>query len=95
MPDVEKSRKPETIGAQAQTHDEPESSEFKSYIRVFKYADKTSRILYSVAFIAAIAAGVTLPLMDLVFGKFVTTFTDFAMGRMTPGHYMSQVSRYA
>ncbi len=41
--------------------------------RVFTYADPTSWVLSTVAFFAAIAAGALLPLMDLLFGKFVTT----------------------
>ena len=47
-----------------------------------------------VAFIAAIAAGTLLPLMDLIFGKFVTTFTGFATGTITPAEYRSQVNKY-
>lgn len=46
------------------------------------------------AFIAAIAAGTLLPLMDLVFGKFVTAFNGFATGSVGPGEYRSQVNKY-
>ncbi|KNG46830.1 multidrug resistance protein 1 [Stemphylium lycopersici] len=41
------------------------------YVRVFTYADRASWMLNIIAFIAAIAAGTLLPLMDLVFGKSV------------------------
>ncbi|RYP77343.1 hypothetical protein DL771_001138 [Monosporascus sp. 5C6A] len=75
--------------------DRPNPSGFKSYMRIFNYADRTSWILYSVAFAAAITAGSALPLMDLVFGKFVTTFNNFAIGAVSPDDYMSQVSRYS
>ncbi|KAF7114780.1 hypothetical protein CNMCM5793_000319 [Aspergillus hiratsukae] len=70
-------------------------SGFKSYMRIFKYADRTSWILYSVTIAAAIAAGSALPLMDLVFGKFVTTFNNFALGAVGPDDYMREVSKYA
>lgn len=32
--------------------------------------------------------------MDLVFGKFVTAFNDFAVGTMDPAEYRSQVNKY-
>jgi len=62
--------------------------------RVFKYADRNTWILNIIAFTAAIAAGVLLPLMDLIFGKFVTTFTGFATGAVTPAQYRSEVNKY-
>jgi ATP-binding cassette subfamily B (MDR/TAP) protein 1 len=65
-----------------------------SYFRVFKYADRMSWILNITSFIAAIAAGTLLPLMDLVFGKFVSTFTGFALGTISPAQYRSEVSKY-
>ncbi|KAF2629041.1 multidrug resistance protein-like protein 1 [Macroventuria anomochaeta] len=64
------------------------------YLRVFRYADKTTWLLNVVAFIAAIAAGTLLPLMDLVFGKFVTAFNGFAVGTIGPAEYRSQVNKY-
>jgi ATP-binding cassette subfamily B (MDR/TAP) protein 1 len=69
-------------------------SGFKSYLRIFSYADRTSWFLYTVSFAAAIAAGSALPLMDLLFGKFVTTFNNFATGTVSPDEYMRQVSYY-
>jgi ATP-binding cassette subfamily B (MDR/TAP) protein 1 len=41
------------------------------YVRVFRYTDRAGWILNIIAFVAAIAAGTLLPLMDLVFGKLV------------------------
>lgn len=75
--------------------DEPKSSGLKSYMRIFSYADKTSWILNSVAFAAAIAAGSTIPLMNLLFGKFVTTFNNFAIGVGSPGYLRREVSKYS
>ncbi|KAF2108830.1 multidrug resistance protein 1 [Lophiotrema nucula] len=65
-----------------------------SYFRVFKYADRVGWTLNICAFIAAIASGTLLPLMNLVFGKFVTTFTDFATGAISPTDYRSEVNKY-
>ncbi|PKX96023.1 ABC transporter ATP-binding protein [Aspergillus novofumigatus IBT 16806] len=64
-------------------------------MRIFSYADRTSWILYSAAIAAAVAAGTALPLMDLIFGKFVTTFNNFALGAVGPDDYMREVSKYA
>ncbi len=61
---------------------------------MFKYADKLSWSLNGVAFIAAIAAGTLLPLMDLIFGKFVTTFTNFGIGILSPEGYRAEVNKY-
>jgi ATP-binding cassette subfamily B (MDR/TAP) protein 1 len=47
-----------------------------------------------VAFIAAIAAGTLLPLMNLVFGKFVTSFVGYGTGSITAGQYRSDVNGF-
>ncbi|KAF7183724.1 hypothetical protein CNMCM7691_004074 [Aspergillus felis] len=91
MSDMEKNQELKPDGGE----DEPKPSGFKSYMRIFKYADRTSWILYSLAIAAAIAAGAALPLMDLIFGKFVTTFNNFALGVVGPDDYMREVSKYA
>lgn len=70
-------------------------SGFKSYVRIFSYADRSSWILFSASCAAAIASGAALPLMDFVFGKFVTTFNNFAIGLVTKDEYMAQVSEYS
>jgi ATP-binding cassette subfamily B (MDR/TAP) protein 1 len=48
----------------------------------------------TIAFICMIAAGTALPLMDLIFGKFVNVFTDFATGKLSPGGYRDEVAKY-
>lgn len=47
-----------------------------------------------VALFAAIGAGSILPLMDLIFGKFITTFVSFSTGVITAAQYRSQVNKY-
>ncbi|CAO2653774.1 Nn.00g031850.m01.CDS01 [Neocucurbitaria sp. VM-36] len=75
--------------------DAPNEAKTKGgYLRVFKYADGKSWTLNIVAFVAAIAAGTLLPLMDLIFGKFVTSFTGFATGALSPAQYRSEVNKY-
>ncbi|KPM39347.1 Multidrug resistance protein 1A [Neonectria ditissima] len=50
---------------------------FADYLRVFSYATKWDFCVYAIASFASIGAGITLPLMNVVFGKLVGQFTDF------------------
>ncbi|KAI6828975.1 multidrug resistance protein [Hortaea werneckii] len=74
--------------------EEGQSAGGQSYVRVFQYADRDSRLLYATSCVAAIGAGVALPFMDLIFGKFVTTFNNFAIGVLSPSGYMSEVEKF-
>ncbi|KAF1988995.1 multidrug resistance protein 1 [Aulographum hederae CBS 113979] len=66
----------------------------KSYFRVFHYADRISWTLNVIAFLAAIGAGTLLPLMDLFFGKFVTSFTNFGSASISPEQFRSRFNEY-
>ncbi|GKT59292.1 ABC transporter [Colletotrichum tofieldiae] len=50
---------------------------FTDYLRVFTYATKWDFFVYVVASVASIAAGVTLPLMNIIFGQLVGQFTSY------------------
>ncbi|KAF2759747.1 multidrug resistance protein [Pseudovirgaria hyperparasitica] len=63
---------------------------FKSYLRVFSYADGFSWFLNVLGTFAAIGSGSVLPLMDLIFGKTVTTFNDFGIGAISPAEFRSR-----
>ncbi|KAK7416686.1 hypothetical protein QQX98_005012 [Neonectria punicea] len=71
------------------THVEPESQrpqrtpKFSDYLRVFSYATKWDFCVYAIASFASIGAGITMPLMNVVFGKLVGEFTDFSKGSST------------
>jgi ATP-binding cassette subfamily B (MDR/TAP) protein 1 len=41
-----------------------------------------------------IISGTVLPLMDLVFGKFVNVFNDFVIGELSPAGYRSKVGEF-
>ncbi|KAF5232808.1 hypothetical protein FAUST_8534 [Fusarium austroamericanum] len=77
------------------TKDEKKDTSFKYYLRVFTYNDQLGWILNGVAFVCMVAAGTILPLMDLVFGKFINVFTDFATGSLSPAGYRTEVSKYS
>jgi ATP-binding cassette subfamily B (MDR/TAP) protein 1 len=48
----------------------------------------------AIAFLAMIASGTLLPLMDLIFGKFVTIFTGFSVGIVTAEKYREEINYY-
>lgn len=41
-----------------------------------------------------IAAGTLLPIMDIIFGKFINAFNDFVNGKLSPAGYRSEVGKY-
>jgi hypothetical protein len=62
--------------------------------RVFTYNDRRGWIMNGIAFFCMIAAGTLLPLMDLIFGKFVNIFNGFITGKLSPASYRHQVGRF-
>ncbi|KAF5003986.1 hypothetical protein FDECE_9486 [Fusarium decemcellulare] len=54
---------------------------FADYLRVFTYATKWDICLYVIASVASIGAGITLPLMNVIFGQLVGQFTEFFKDR--------------
>ncbi|CAK7205662.1 hypothetical protein SEUCBS139899_008441 [Sporothrix eucalyptigena] len=50
---------------------------FKDFIRVFSYAKKIDWLLMVAALLSSIGSGITLPLMNVVFGKLVGNFSSF------------------
>ncbi|PHH58531.1 hypothetical protein CDD80_2199 [Ophiocordyceps camponoti-rufipedis] len=55
-----------------------QTASFKDYRRVFSYASKWDLVAYAAGGLASVGAGVTLPLMNVVFGKLVGNASDFA-----------------
>lgn len=60
--------------------------------RVFRYADRLSRILFILAFGLSIAAGATLPLMTIIFGQFTKKFTNFTTGGGSVSEFQGAVN---
>ena len=50
---------------------------FSDYTRVFKYATRWDIGVYVIATIASLGAGITMPLMNIIFGQLVGQFTEF------------------
>jgi ATP-binding cassette subfamily B (MDR/TAP) protein 1 len=47
------------------------------YLRVFSYATKWDFCVYIVASVASVGAGLTMPLMNVIFGQLAGQFTDY------------------
>jgi ATP-binding cassette subfamily B (MDR/TAP) protein 1 len=62
---------------------------------VFAYANRWDRVLYLISAVCSIGSGASLPLMTLIFGRFTTTFTDFAIGTATPDQFTAVVNQLA
>ncbi|KAK3950540.1 P-loop containing nucleoside triphosphate hydrolase protein, partial [Pseudoneurospora amorphoporcata] len=71
-----------------------EDGSLKSYCRIFRYTDRIGWWTHAAALTCMIASGVLLPLMDLVFGKFVTVFNNFIIGKITPAEFRSSLNEY-
>ncbi|TAQ89536.1 hypothetical protein B7494_g2142 [Chlorociboria aeruginascens] len=50
---------------------------FSDYLRIFTYSTLMDRIILGMAISAEIGTGVTLPLMNIIFGDLVTNFTSY------------------
>ncbi|KAF7560030.1 hypothetical protein G7046_g4121 [Stylonectria norvegica] len=70
-------------------------SSFKYFLRVFTYNDRKGWLMNSVAVFCMITSGTLLPLMDIIFGKFINVFNDFVAGKLSPAGYRHQVGRYS
>ncbi|TQV89939.1 lipid A export ATP-binding/permease protein msbA [Cordyceps javanica] len=68
----------QTITASAP--DQERIAKFKDYMRIFSYGNSWDVAVYVVGALAAAGAGVTTPLMFVIFGSFVNKFTDFTDG---------------
>ncbi|KAI4761868.1 ABC transporter [Aureobasidium sp. EXF-3400] len=63
--------------AQTNTKQTVRTPKISDYLRVFSYATKWDICVYTIASLASIGAGITLPLMNVVFGQLAGQFTDY------------------
>nr|CEG05380.1 unnamed protein product [Fusarium clavum] len=68
----------EKSSSTSETNEQPQRTPHVSdYLRVFSYATKWDFLVYAVASIASIGAGITMPLMNIIFGQLVDQFTEY------------------
>jgi ATP-binding cassette subfamily B (MDR/TAP) protein 1 len=87
-------RETDDISKPSDTENDPQSGGFKSYLRIFSYADSFGWTLNALALVGAIGAGSALPLMDLLFGKMLTTFNDLATGQSSPEQFLDDLDGF-
>ncbi|KAL5614210.1 hypothetical protein BROUX41_000049 [Berkeleyomyces rouxiae] len=87
---------PGGANAEPQPPESPDAQNgsFGDLVRVFAYTDRLGWICNAIAFVCMLAAGTMLPLVDVVFGRFVTTFNDFANKTITASEYRDEVSKF-
>ncbi|KAF7192503.1 Sophorolipid transporter, partial [Pseudocercospora fuligena] len=74
---------------------EPSPSASSAFIRLLSYTTAWDKTLEAVALASALGAGVGMAMVNLIFGKVVTTLLDFTLGRSTPSDFRSDVSSNA
>ncbi|KAI0011133.1 P-loop containing nucleoside triphosphate hydrolase protein [Xylariaceae sp. FL0662B] len=67
----------------------------KSYLRIFKYGNRTDYALEAIGIIAAIGSGVALALVNVVIGQFMTVFGESSLAITTPEELMSNARTLA
>lgn len=72
------SNTPKTVAAAQKQEQLERAATFKDYLRVFTYATKWDYLLMAGAAVASIGAGVTMPLMNVVFGRLIGSFNSYA-----------------
>ncbi|CAK7271764.1 hypothetical protein SEPCBS57363_004789 [Sporothrix epigloea] len=65
----------------------------KDFLRIFSYAKKLDWFLMAAGLFSSLGAGVTLPLMNVVFGKLVGHFSTFPSGGTDPATFQSNLDR--
>ncbi|KAL8387003.1 hypothetical protein RB595_010231 [Gaeumannomyces hyphopodioides] len=64
-----------------------EISAWKAYWRVFRYAGAFEYALLAIAGFAAMGSGVAMASQNIIFGQFVTVFTDFGSGQSASDNF--------
>ncbi|OTA57384.1 multidrug resistance protein [Hypoxylon sp. EC38] len=93
-----KSANAESPPGQDNKTEEPGSASFRSYLlrdRIFTYADPPSWTLNVIALMATIGTGASMPLLDFILGKTVTTFDNFQTDSVDPAKFRSDVAKWA
>jgi ATP-binding cassette subfamily B (MDR/TAP) protein 1 len=87
-------RETDDISKASDPENDPQSGGLKSYVRIFSYADSFGWTLNALALVGTIGAGSVLPLMDLLFGKMLTTFNDLATGQSSPEEFRDDLDGF-
>ncbi|KAG9378441.1 lipid A export ATP-binding/permease protein msbA [Pyrenophora tritici-repentis] len=82
-------------GSVSALDDQPTMSAWKAYWRVFTYAGRLEVAMISIAGVAAMASGVGIASQNIIFGQFVTVFTDFGSDKAAAADFRNKGSTLA
>ncbi|KJZ74288.1 hypothetical protein HIM_06294 [Hirsutella minnesotensis 3608] len=83
------------VGSEPPFTEPSETIQSDGTVRVFRYNDTAGWLMNAVALVCIVASGTALPLMDVIFGKFINVFTDFVTGKVSPAEYRTQVAHFS
>ncbi|KAJ5340056.1 ABC transporter integral membrane type 1 [Penicillium brevicompactum] len=72
---------------------EKEAGALNSYMRIFHYGTSKEYTMHAVAVACALASGVGMALVNLVFGKFITLIVDYITGHSNPAEFRNGAGR--
>ncbi|KAI1909044.1 multidrug-resistance transporter mdr5 [Ophidiomyces ophidiicola] len=75
--------------------DDESSGGFGAFLKLWTWCTPIDIVLRTCGFLAAIGSGTTLPLMTIVFGKFVDEFNDYGKGTVSPEQLRRSISKNA
>ncbi|KAI5863830.1 multidrug resistance protein [Durotheca rogersii] len=64
-----------------------------AYLRIFRYGAPTEYTMQVVAVFCAVACGVGMGMVNLVFGEFITVMTDYVTSQSTPEQFTSDAAK--
>ncbi|KAJ3578927.1 hypothetical protein NPX13_g1645 [Xylaria arbuscula] len=91
----EKSTDPSTESSLSQQGDDQSVKALDAYIRIFKYGTRKEYALQLIALVSALASGVGLALVELVFGQFITLTVSFTTGIASGDEFREEAARLA
>lgn len=96
-PSTDEAEKEKSLSVAQEPQRPTRTPEFADYLRVFSYATKWDFFIYTVASIASIGAGITMPLMNIIFGQLVDQFTDYFkdVSSMSEGDFQGILDKQA
>ncbi|EGE02200.1 multidrug resistance protein [Trichophyton equinum CBS 127.97] len=80
--------------AEQQKQEAPQQG-FSAYVKLWAWCEPIDVVLRICGFFAAVASGTALPLMTIIFGKFVNIFNDFGVGKISGDDFRGQISKNA
>lgn len=63
--------------SQIDTNEPVEKASLGNFMRIFTYSTRSDKIYLTVGSLSSVGAGVALPLMNIVFGHLVGSFTNY------------------